>query len=846
MLQDRLRLDQKPVLLVDGSSFLYRAFYAYPDLKTSKGFPTNAIFILLRILLKIVREERPEHMIFFMDGKGKNFRHELFSEYKANRQKMPEDLDVQIAPILDAVKYLGIPHRVPEGVEADDCIASLCERFKSIYPVVIVGSDKDLYQCLGDWVYLWDPGKKENGIVTAETVLKKQGMKPEQWPDYQALIGDSSDNIPGVPGIGPKTAAKILHTCPSLEDVREHFTRLGKAERKKLEPYLDEIFVYRELTGLKTDACPDLGLEDLRVVEQSDRELLEFFDAYELRSLAGEVSASGRAESGESSRPDPVRSRRISEPPDLAGENVGLVLTAAGFLLASGGREWLWTGEEGELTVVLGQCTTVFIPGYKRLLQRGEHWRGFFSELFFDLCLAAYLLDPEERDYSWSKLKQRFASEHGIHPDNEALVCLAAGQELKERLKAAGLFPLMRDLEMPLIPVLERMERRGVRIDLDSFHLFLNEVQQELEGLEDRIHSLAGQEFNVRSSQQLAEILFDRLGLPVRRKTPKGAPSTSSQVLEAMQEEHEIIGLVLRYRTLEKLRSTYLSPLPQKVDSHGRLHTNFNNMATATGRLSSSDPNLQNIPIKGEFGPRMRACFVAGEGNLLVGADYSQIELRVLAHMSEDPELVSAFSRGEDIHTRTAALLFDRDPDEVTRDERRKAKTVNFGLIYGMGPQKLSRELGISVNEAKEFISTYFRRLKKVGEFFSGVEEKVREKGYVLTIAGRRRLLPDINSRNQNLAQQARRMAVNTVIQGSAADIIKRAMLDADRDQSLREIGARLILQVHDELLLEIPEAEADRAGEVLAGIMGRAWDISVPLAVDWGAAPDWSRTHSG
>lgn len=847
MLKERLGLLQKPILLVDGSSFLYRAFYAYPDLKTSKGFPTNAIFILLRILLKIIREEKPEYMVFLMDGKGKNFRHDLFDEYKANRQKMPEDLDSQIPPILEAVEYLGVSSRVPEGVEADDCIASLCQRLKTIYPVVIVGSDKDLYQCLDEKVFMWDPGKKENGIFTAQDLLQKQGMRPEQWADYQALIGDSTDNIPGVPGVGPKTAAKILRVCPTLEDVRDHFTRLGKAEKKKLEPYLKDIFVYRGLTGLKTDACPDLRLEDLRIRKPRREELLDFFAGYELKSLVGEIE-DGEEKDGDTQAQagtEAARTESVSDLPDLSGTEIGLVQSEKGFVLAAENREWLWAGKESDLAGRLDK-SLVFVPGYKGLLKQGEYWRNLPEDNFFDICLAAYLLNPEERDYSWPKLKQKYLSPSEIHPQNEGLACLAVGRELEDRLKTASLLSLFRDMEMPLISVLEVMERRGVRIDLDAFNSFLDEVQKELEGLEKDIHRLAGREFNVRSNQQLADILFQDMGLPVKRKTPKGAPSTSSQVLEAMQGEHEIIGRILRYRTLEKLRSTYLEPLPRKVDSNGRLHTHFNNMATATGRLSSSNPNVQNIPIKGEFGSRMRACFVPKEGNLLVGADYSQIELRVLAHMSGDPELVSAFGSNEDIHTRTASLLFDREPEEVSREERRKAKTVNFGLIYGMGPQKLSRELGISVNEAKEFISKYFSRLKKVGDFFQSVEESAREKGYVLTIAGRRRLLPDINSRNQNLAQQARRMAVNTVIQGSAADIIKQAMLDVHRDKSLLEIGAKLLLQVHDELLLEAPADRAEQAGEILARIMVGAWDISVPLAVDWGAAPDWSRAHSG
>ncbi|MFO7816128.1 MAG: DNA polymerase I [Thermodesulfobacteriota bacterium] len=846
MLGEHLTLERKPVFLVDGSSFLYRAFYAYPDLKTSKGFPTNAIHILLRIMLKIAREEEPEYMLFLMDGKGPNFRHELFAEYKANRQKMPEALSSQIEPILRAVRCMGISNRVPEGIEADDCIASLSHRFRTIYPVVIVGSDKDLYQCLDSDVYLWDPGKK-NQVYAGEDVLKTQGLRPEQWPDYQALVGDSSDNIPGVPGIGPKTAAKILATCPSLEDIRDHFSRLGKAEKRKLEPYLQQIFVYRQLTSLKKDACTDIRLKDLKVQERDEQGLLEFFKEYELRSLLNEISADGKQDlnSAEKDEAQKISVKKVSSLPELAKKNVGFVEAEKGFLLAAGDQEWLWDGSEQELAGAL-KHSLVFIPGYKDLIRRGNYWRALSIQCFFDVSLAAYLLNPEERDYSWAAIKRKMLPKVGVHARNEALACLKIGESMSSMLQAANLLPLMREMEMPLIPVLEAMERRGVRIDLQSFNAFLKEVRLELDELEKEIHRLAGETFNVRSSQQLADVLFGRLGLEVRRKTPKGAPSTSSQVLETMRGEHEIISLILRYRTLEKLRSTYLNPLPQKVDAQGRLHTHFNNTATATGRLSSSDPNVQNIPIKGEFGARMRACFVPREGAMLVGGDYSQIELRVLAHMSRDPELVDAFARNEDIHSRTAALLFEKSQDEVTRNERRKAKTVNFGLIYGMGPRKLSRELGISMNEAKEFIEKYFSKLKRVGAFFEEVEQKAHADGFVLTLAGRRRLLPDINSRNANLAQQARRMAVNTVIQGSAADIIKQAMLDVHNDPELRGMEAELILQVHDELLLEVPEADSRQAGDVLARLMMNAWKLSVPLAVDWGAGEDWSRAHSG
>ncbi|HKK33948.1 MAG TPA: DNA polymerase, partial [Desulfomicrobiaceae bacterium] len=416
---------------------------------------------------------------------------------------------------------------------------------------------------------------------------------------------------------------------------------------------------------------------------------------------------------------------------------------------------------------------------------------------------------------------------------------------LESRLHGAGLLELMQDLELPLIPVLRDMERVGIRLDQDAFRIFLDNVQARLDECTATILEQAGQEFNIRSSQQLAEVLFSSLGLTSKRKTPGGAPSTASGVLEEMRDQHPIISEILEFRMLEKLRSTYLAPLPKLADSGGRIHTTFNQLATATGRLSSSRPNMQNIPIRGRFGPRMRSCFIADTGNVLVAADYSQIELRVLAHMSGDPNLLDAFQNNEDIHSRTAALLFDTEPDQVESEQRRKAKTINFGLLYGMGPQKLGRELSISLNQAKEFIRIYFSRLSRVREFYEQIEERAKENGAVTTVAGRRRLLPDINSRNANIAQQARRMAINTVVQGSAADIIKKAMLAVHGDERLRELGARLILQVHDELIIELPEANGPAAGARLAELMADVYELAVPLSVDWGVGKNWAKAHS-
>ncbi|WP_028573551.1 DNA polymerase I [Desulfonatronovibrio hydrogenovorans] len=849
MLKEKLSLSKEPVFLIDGSSFLYRAFYAFPDLKRSDGFPTNAIFIVLRILIRLLREERPRYGAFFLDGKGPTFRNEIYDQYKAQRPKMPEDLAVQVKPLLEAVQLLGFRTFVSNGVEADDLIAGQASVLKNRHPVVIVASDKDLRQLLDDRVFLWDPGGKKEVLMTVEDFRRQTGLEPFQWPDFQALVGDSSDNIPGVPGIGPKTAASLLADHPTLEDLKHGFDQLAARDQKKLQDHLEVIFTYRQLTRLRLDCQNDVQASDLEIEKADHQKLLEFLQKYEFRSLARDLAGSVPKKERQLSFMSGMsgQKKRVSRQsgfPDMENlDQIGLYPVDQGFLLGAGDQEWeIQTGPEKMRKRLSG--IRIYVFSLKDLARLDRAWIDPESKDFFDISLAAYLLNTEAREYDFEHIYRAYSREVDVPRENKGLAALLIGTLLDERLRSAGLDRLMQDLEMPLIPVLVRMESRGIGIDLEAFADFLGQVRQRLKELTKEIFSLAGKEFNIRSTQQTAEVLFDDLKLKTGRKTPGGAYSTSNTVLEAMRREHPVVGLILEYRTLEKLRSTYLEPLPGKVKADGRLHTTFNQLATATGRLSSSNPNLQNIPIRGEFGPRMRACFVPSADRVLVAADYSQIELRILAHMSGDPNLLDAFARGEDIHTRTAGLLFDQDISSVTPDQRRKAKTINFGLLYGMGPLKLSRELSISMEEAKEFIRIYFSKLGRVREFYDHIESLAKEKGYVTTIAGRRRLVPDINSRNANLAQQARRMAINTVVQGSAADIIKKAMLAVDMDQELAELGAELILQVHDELLIEVPEAGAKKAGQRLALIMSQVEKFDIPLAVEWGAGVNWAEAH--
>ncbi|ACU91200.1 DNA polymerase I [Desulfomicrobium baculatum] len=858
-LQTRLGLKTEPLFLIDGHAFIYRGFYAYPDFKRSDGFPTSAMYIVFKLVLRLLREENPSHLVFVTDGRAPTFRHELLPTYKANRPRMPEGLAAQLEPLKAGLRLLGIRVLEAEGGEADDCIASLAGRFKEERSVVIVGADKDLRQCLDENVVMWDPAQGKEKLVTREGFVEETGLQPDQWADFQAMTGDAADNIPGIPKVGPKTAMGFLRRFPSLDLLKKNFDRLTAKEQTLLSPHMEQVFVYRKLTTLRTDMCTEFGLDDLAVGEV-DGGALDFFKEYEFRSLLSEFQAlarkNGRAKASgaqeqaavaapvpdgeQTSGPVRVEPRLAPRLEPMAGKDVGLYAEGEKWILGTDAEELLFMGAASDLCRALTGAR-VYVTSYKSVLEQGRLDLSGCAEIF-DIELAAYLLSPEERNYSLERIRDGLGDEIDVHRENHGQAVLAVGRLLHARLAGSELLGLLQDLELPLTEVLVRMQKRGIRIDAARFHDFLGMVQAELDRLTRTIHEQAGEEFNIRSSQQLAEVLFSRLGLACKQKTPGGAQSTSSSVLEGLAAEHPIVADVLEFRMYEKLRSTYLEPMPQLADKNGRIHTTFNQLATATGRLSSSNPNLQNIPIRGALGPRMRSCFVASPGNRLVAADYSQIELRVLAHMSGDQTLTEAFAAGDDIHARTAGILFDTT--EVSADERRKAKTINFGLLYGMGPQKLGRELGISLKEAKEFIAVYFSKLSRVREFYEEIEAGAKSLGYVTTLAGRRRMLPEINSRNTNMAQQARRMAINTVVQGSAADIIKKAMLEVDKSPVIGELGASLILQIHDELLLEAPAARAREVGEAVAGIMASVYSLSVPLVVDWGVGDDWSAAH--
>lgn len=916
-LKSRLHLAADPVFLMDGTAFIYRGFFANRNMQRSDGFPTNALVVVARVLLRILREERPRHFLFVQDGKGKNFRHDLYPLYKANREATPEDLVRQLEPIARMVRALGIPREVSDGCEADDCIASLAARLSAERPVIIVSGDKDLKQCLGPNVYMWDPASREEKLLSAAAFTAETGFTPGQWADVQALVGDTSDNIPGVPGIGPKTAQKIFEICPSLEDIRDHFALLSPKLQDKLRDHLETMFLWRDLTALSHAACGHVRLEDMRVRPLDAAACASLAEEFELHALRREMAALERLQLQEAAAPAsaspqanapavepapgppssaPRKAAAPAAPPQGAGPQMSLLevleepdlplvsavealppcaglevaciwpggpdkpphvavasaVAASADAAAPDSAEVRWGGAPEALCAWLRKARRLVTADLKSQLTgaacRLDPPQDRQPPFCFDLGLAAYLINPEESDYAWPRLAAHWGAPLRRSGMGPAALALRMAAVLEERLDADGLLPLYRHLELPLIPVLAAMESRGVAIDAAAFQSFLADVQAELDRLTAAVYAAAGVTFNIRSAQQMGEVLFTTLKLPAPRKTRGGQASTSQETLEKLAGSHPVVESILQFRKLEKMRSTYLDPLPRLMDAQGRIHTTFNQKATATGRLSSSNPNLQNIPVRGPLGKRMRACFIAGPGRALVSADYSQVELRVLAHMSQDAALLEAFRQGEDIHARTAALIYDLPPDQISPDQRRNAKTINFGLIYGMGAQKLGQELKIGTAKAKEFIARYFARLTGLKAFYEEVEATAKRQGYVTTLGGRRRLLPDIHSPNGQAYALARRQAINTVIQGSAADIIKLAMLAVAHDPDLSRLEASLLLQVHDELLLEAPEQTARdvgaRVAALMSGVAPGGAALSVPLVVDWGVGRDWGAAH--
>jgi len=824
--------------LVDGSSILYRAFFAIRHLSTHDGRPTNAIFGTLKMAQKLLKDHSPSHIAFVFDTAAPTFRHEAFEAYKANRPDMPDDMAVQITPAKDILRAMGLPVLEKDGYEADDLIGTLArEAWEAGMETVIVTADKDMFQLVREGVRILHT-KKEDAVLDEKGVEEVFGVPPERVVDVLALWGDATDNIPGVPGIGEKGAKQLVQEFGGLEDVLAHADEVKrKAYRKGLMEHPDQARQSRELATIKTDVPLEWAPGDLHIGEPDHGRLVELCREHEFESLLKEFL-----------QQTPSLGVQVAEEPwedglleILAGEEaVGLAWDGGDAWVSDGKTAW-----KGPLQTAAGKRTLALplcVHGYKALLHATRAYGRGTGERVLDAAVVGYLLNPSGSVPSIARLSTEILGETPVEGDHaaESLLLARLREPLRAHLDELGMAGLYDSVERPLIEVLARMEAAGVLVDRAYFEDLSAEMAGSLQDIERQIYEAAGTEFNVASPKQVGEVLFEKLGLPVRKRTSKTKSySTDNEVLEFLKPAHPVVPLILEYRLLSKLKGTYVDALPACIDPDtGRVHAAFHQTVTATGRLSSSDPNLQNIPVKGEWGARIRKGFTAAPGCLLVGADYSQIELRMLAHLSRDPVLTKIFERGEDIHTTTASEVFDVAPGFVDAGMRRQAKVINFGILYGMGPFGLSRELGVPQKEAKAFISRYFDRFPSVKAYLDGVQEQVMKAEEVTTVLGRRRLFPGI-SRAQKPAQQALlRQAVNTTVQGSAADLIKKAMITVDG--SLPE-GCRLILQVHDELIVEAPEGEAEGAADILKRSMEGAMKLRVPLIVSLSTGRRWN-----
>jgi DNA polymerase-1 len=859
--------------LIDGSSYVYRAFFALPPLTGPNGLPTNAVYGFTTMVLKLLNDVAPEYLAVVFDAPGKTFRDDLFESYKANRPGTPPDLSAQIASVHEVVAAFRIPELSVPGVEADDVIATLIDRLvpEGIESVVIT-ADKDLMQLVGPRVRLWDTMRDR--WVDEAAVVARFGVPPAQVVEVLALMGDTVDNIPGVKGIGEKTAMALIRELGSVEGVLSHLAEVermklrgAKAVAERLRDNADLARLSRELATLRRDVPVESSLERLRLPGPDTAALRALFSRLGFQSLLPQLVTHAEpliVDTGVLHGADDVR-RYLA-----ARENgpVAIVtLVDDGPPATTPAREVILCDASGPPTIVslAAPDTSAALAGWigrgdlrlvghdlKRDLLHLAAGGMAVGSNGFDVMIASYLLEasPTHRleelatDVLGARLDGFRQSVHGTAA-GASLLCRLA-EPLAARLEERGLKTLFEQVEMPLTHILAAMERRGILVDVGRLQELSREITGRLEGLMRDIHALAGEEFNINSAPQLRAILFDRLRLPkqgVRRG--KTGYSTDVDVLTRLAQVHPLPAKILEYRALAKLKSTYVDALPAAVNPvTGRLHTTFNQTVAATGRLSSSDPNLQNIPVRGGEGRRIREAFVAPPGHMLLAADYSQIELRILAHLSGDPAFVDAFRSEQDIHNRTAAEVFGVLPGLVSADMRRAAKVINFGIIYGMGPQRLAHELGISLADAQRYIEQYFARYAGVRSYMQSVIEEARARGYVTTILGRRRSVPELRSTERGVAQAAERVATNTPIQGSAADLIKKAMVAVERRLRRQGLPASLLLQVHDELVLETAEAAVEATKTAVREEMEGVMSLAAPLRVDLGVGRTWAEAH--
>ncbi|RDV83554.1 DNA polymerase I [Ammonifex thiophilus] len=859
-------MKEKTLLLLDGSSIAYRAFFALPSLRTRTGLPTGAVYGFTSMLFKVLEEKRPTAIVAAFDKSKTTFRHALAETYKAQRPATPDELRQQFNLIKEVLTALNIPVVEKEGFEADDLIGTLVSRAeKEGWRCLIVTGDLDALQLVSPFttVVLMRKGISEIAVFNETEVKQRFGIAPGQLPDFKALAGDASDNIPGLPGIGPKTASRLLQSYHSLENLLESKESLPAKLRETLEKHKEEALLAKKLALIRRDV--PLEEDVIRPWSGPDlRATLEVFSRLEFRTLVKrflELFPEARLLGLEGLATNAVRVK-IERPEELrrlgeelkSQEFVALAyppvlrrkLTSPTLALCLGGEKvFLLEGPEvlkSFLRLLEAKESLISTYDAKSCLHALEPY-GLKPEMIgFDVLLAAYLVNPAANN------------ELGAIAFEHAGLTLSPGAELPEKAQAiCRLTPILKSkiklqeqeylyysVELPLAAVLADMEKAGVKVSEEKLRALSQELGEQLAQLSEEIYKLAGERFNLNSPRQLGYILFEKLGLKPVKKTKTGY-STDASVLEKLAE-HEIVAKVLAYRQLAKLKSTYTDALPELIDpATGRLHTTFLQAGTATGRLASAEPNLQNIPVRDSLGRRIRQAFVAeGPEYVLLSADYSQIELRVLAHLSEDPGLCEAFVKGEDIHARTAAEIFGVPPQEVTPEMRAKAKVVNFGIVYGMSDYGLSQELKIEPSEAHEYIERYFRRYPRVKQFIERVISQAREKGYVTTILNRRRYIPEILSSNRTQHQLGERLAINTTIQGSAADLIKKAMVDIHRQLKGQGFRCQMILQVHDELLFEVPKGELEKVAPMIKSTMEQALPFKVPIKANLKVGPNW------
>ena len=921
-------LPERPdLVLIDASSYLYRAFYALPPLTNSAGAPTGAVHGVLSMLLKFLREFTPPHIGVVFDAPGKTFRDELFAEYKAHRPSMPDELRAQTEPLLEAVDALGLPMlRVP-GVEADDVIGTLaCRASRSGQRVLISTGDKDMAQLVDERVTLINT--MSGSILDRAGVKAKFDVFPEQIIDYLALVGDSSDNIPGVDKVGPKTAAKWLNQYGSLDALLAHAAEIPGKVGENLRSGLNTLALSRALASIHTDLDLPLDAAALLRREPDLPRLRAIYARLELRSLLQQLDAAAVAlestSASASAAPAPAIAAAPADPE--AARLASLPRNYETITDYEALARWCEALQSAQLFAVdtettsldymnteivgLSFCITAGhaayvplahdYPGAPPQLERarvletlrpllenpdrpklGQHLKFDMHVLEnygitlrgqrFDTMLESYVWNSTATRHDMDSMAERYLGLHTIHFEDvagkgakqigfnevsveraaeyaaeDADVTMRLHQLLWPKIELNdALTSLYRDIEQPLVPVLQRMERYGVRIDRETLQAHSGELLLRLRELEALAHHEAGSAFNLESPRQLQQVLFERLGLPVLRKTPSGTPSTGEDVLEELAVSYALPKLILEYRGLAKLRSTYTEKLPEQIDPNtGRVHTSYNQAVAATGRLSSTDPNLQNIPIRSAEGRRIRQAFIAAPGYCLLAADYSQIELRIMAHLSGDEGLLRAFAEDRDIHQATAAEVFGVALEQVSSEQRRSAKAINFGLIYGMSAFGLARQLGVARGAAQSFVDLYFARYPGVRRYMEATREQARRDGYVETVFGRRLFLPDIRSRNRAMQQYAERSAINAPMQGSAADIIKRAMITVDQWCQDEGVPARLIMQVHDELVLEVRTDFVAEATLAVGTRMAAAAQLAVPLKVELGSGANWDEAH--